>query len=525
MEGANDALKIVIVGHVDHGKSTLIGRLFYDTGSLPPERYAEIVAACKRQGREFEFAYLMDALEEEREQNITIETAQTFFRTEKRPYVIIDAPGHKEFLKNMITGSSTADAAILIVDAAEGMQEQTRRHAYVLSLLGIRQIIVAINKLDRLEFSQKAFAQVSSEVKTFLHSVGLVASYMIPMSAKTGDNIASRTDKAPWYSGPTFVEALDAFLPVIVDQRAPLRLPIQDIYKWDGKRIYVGRVESGTIRVGEEVTIAPTGKSTRVKSIEGWPTAGRMSAGAGESVGLTLVDELFAERGHVIASPPTAPFAATEISASLFWLGRDPLVRGRKYELRLATVSVEAELASVQERIDSSTLEVLERDAAEIHNTETANVRLRLKRPVAADAFDENVKLGRFVIAANGRVAGGGIIRGATNESLGSARRVVRLSDAVTQWPEPNLVDMTSENAIVEFDADPAFIEALGRGERFLFRFPSIDHLHPLTALAYEYDLVFTFRREGQGLSALLSSKDAGKSASAAPDDARDFAI
>lgn len=182
----SETLKIVIVGHVDHGKSTLIGRLFYDTGSIPETRYQEIAATCKAQGREFEFAYLMDALEEERDQNITIDTASTFFKTAKRPYVIIDAPGHKQFLKNMITGASSADAAILLVDGVEGVREQTKRHAYVLSLLGIRQVVVTINKLDMVGYDRDVFRKVENDIRAFLHSVQIIPSHVIPISARTG---------------------------------------------------------------------------------------------------------------------------------------------------------------------------------------------------------------------------------------------------------------------------------------------------------------------------------------------------
>src|SRR5512136_2672824 len=205
----SETLKIVIVGHVDHGKSTLIGRLFYDTGSIPQTRYDEIAATCKAQGREFEFAYLMDALEEERDQNITIDTASTFFHTAKLPYVIIDAPGHKQFLKNMITGASSADAAILLVDGAEGVREQTKRHAYVLSLLGIRQVVVAINKLDMAKYDRAVFQKVENDIRVFLHSVRIVPSYVIPISAREGENIAHRIGKTTWYDGPTVLEALD----------------------------------------------------------------------------------------------------------------------------------------------------------------------------------------------------------------------------------------------------------------------------------------------------------------------------
>jgi len=286
----SDTLKIVIVGHVDHGKSTLIGRLFYDTGSIPEVRYQEIAATCKSQGREFEFAYLMDALEEERDQNITIDTASTFFRTAKRPYVIIDAPGHKQFLKNMITGASSADAAILLVDGAEGVREQTKRHAYVLSLLGIRQVVVTVNKLDMVDYDRKLFRQVENDIRSFLHSVGIVPSHVIPVSAREGENMAKRQGHTPWYGGPTVLEALDTFENIHADRTLPLRLPVQDVYTWDGRRIYVGRVESGEIRKGDEVVFLPSGKITKVKTVEKWHMPDLYSAGAGESIGITTCE-------------------------------------------------------------------------------------------------------------------------------------------------------------------------------------------------------------------------------------------
>ena len=208
-----DTLRIVIAGHVDHGKSTLIGRLFYDTGSLPEERYREIERTCREQGRGFEFAYLMDALEEEREHNITIDTAQTFFRTAKRPYIIIDAPGHKEFLKNMITGAAAADAAILLVDGAEGVREQTRRHAYILSLLGLPQVVVAVNKLDLVGYRRIRFLEIEEEIRRFLGSVGIVPSYVVPISAREGSNIAANSSRMPWYGGTPAPDAADPLSP------------------------------------------------------------------------------------------------------------------------------------------------------------------------------------------------------------------------------------------------------------------------------------------------------------------------
>jgi len=255
-----DTLGFVIVGHVDHGKSTLIGRLLFDTKSLPDEKMAEVERMSAELGREVEFAFVMDHLQEERDQGITIDTAQTFFHTEARDYVIIDAPGHKEFIKNMITGASQAQAALLVVDAEEGVREQTRRHAYLLGMLGLRQLTVLVNKMDRVGCARERFDEVAGDVKAFLSAVDLEAMHVVPISAKDGDNVASASERMPWYPGPTALEALDSFVVPVRPADKPTRLPIQDVYKVDDKRILVGRVESGAVTVGQDVVFLPSGR-------------------------------------------------------------------------------------------------------------------------------------------------------------------------------------------------------------------------------------------------------------------------
>src|SRR5882762_6364733 len=223
MAYARNQLKIVIVGHVDHGKSTLVGRLFYDTGSLPEGKYEKIKSACERRGMPFEWAFLMDGLQSERDQNITIDTAQIWFRTKKRQYVIIDAPGHKEFLKNMITGAANAEAALLLIDAHEGIQENSRRHGYLLNLLGLRQIAVLVNKMDLQNYSRDRFNEIEAEYRQWLISIGLAPKLFIPIAAKHGDNIASQSANMPWYSGPTVLETLDQFKVAELPKNQPLR--------------------------------------------------------------------------------------------------------------------------------------------------------------------------------------------------------------------------------------------------------------------------------------------------------------
>ncbi|HEY5997330.1 MAG TPA: GTP-binding protein [Candidatus Deferrimicrobiaceae bacterium] len=508
-------MRIVIVGHVDHGKSTLIGRLFYDTGSIPEVRYQEIAATCRAQGREFEFAYLMDALQEEREQNITIDTASTAFKTARRPYVIIDAPGHKQFLKNMITGAASADAAILLVDGAEGVREQTRRHAYVLSLLGIRQVLVAVNKLDVVGFSRERFIEVENDIRAFLQSVGIVPAFVIPISAREGENMASRLGRTPWYAGPTVLEALDAFEDAGSEDWLPLRLPVQDVYKWDGRRIYAGRVETGTVRPGDKVLFLPSGKRTRIATVEKWQEPGLASAAAGECVGITTADELFVERGEVIALADRPPARAREIRASVFWLAENPLRAGKEYTIKLATSEARATVLAIEERLDSSTLEVVERHAAELKPAEVGTLLLSLKSDVAADRFEDNPRLGRFVVEDGYHIGGGGIVRSLSNDA-GISEKRIDLGTAFIAGDEGNLVDLTRESADVEFDVTAPFLDALDRGNRVLFRLRDASQTGSVARLAYAHSLRFEFSREGDRVNIVLYGPKRGAVSSGA---------
>ena len=242
---SNQTLGVVIVGHVDHGKSSLIGRLLHDTSSLPEGKKEELEAVCKARGVPFEWSFLLDAFQAERDQAVTIDTTQIYFSTEARNYVIIDAPGHREFLKNMISGAAQADAAVLVVDATEGVREQTKRHAYMLHLLGMKQVCVVINKMDKAKFDPEIFSEVSKQVQNYLETLNLLAAHIIPISARDGDMMASRGENMYWYKGKTLTEALDAFAVSSPPVAQPLRFPVQDVYRYDEKRILVGRIETG----------------------------------------------------------------------------------------------------------------------------------------------------------------------------------------------------------------------------------------------------------------------------------------
>ncbi len=407
-----EQLKIVIVGHVDHGKSTFVGRLFHDTGSLPEGKLEQLRAIAERRGVPFEWANLMDALQAERDQNITIDTAQIWFRTPRRQYVIIDAPGHKEFLKNMVTGAASAEAALLLIDAHEGVQENSRRHGYLLSLLGIRQLAVLVNKMDLQAYSAERFAQLEAEYRAWLKTIDLEPQVVIPISAREGDNIASRSPRMPWWTGDTVLEALDRFGCAEAPTRLPLRFPIQDVYRFDERRILAGRVEAGTLKVGDRLVFSPTNKASTVRTIERWNAAASPTAQAGESVGITLSEQIFVERGAIAALETCPPYELTRFQARLFWMGRTPLRKGQAYKLKLATQEVECHVEAIARVIDASTLDTVAatHDQAQVGRHEVADLTLRTKRLVAFDAHSEIVTTGRFVLVDGVDVAGGGII-------------------------------------------------------------------------------------------------------------------
>jgi bifunctional enzyme CysN/CysC len=408
-------LRVVFVGHVDHGKSTLIGRIFYDTKSLPDGKVEQIQAACKEEGMEFEYAFLLDALLEEQAQNITIDTTQIQFRTAKRPYVIIDAPGHKEFLKNMITGAASADAAVLLIAANEGVREQSKRHGYLLSLLGVRQVVVAVNKMDLVGFDQATYDAVVAEYTAFLKEIGLEARAFIPVSARNGYNVANAARaEMPWYTGPSITDMLDTFEPPKPLHDQPLRFPLQAVYRFDDRRILAGRVEAGTLRVGDTLIFSPGNKTGVVASIERWNAPNRDYAQAGESIGITLTEQIFVERGHVASHQAAAPIESNRFKARLFWMGKGNLAIGQRVKLKLTTQELDAEIVSIERIIDASTLEALPGDRGTIARNDVAEVTIQVRGALAFDNADRNALLGRFVLLEGRQVGGGGIIFGGT---------------------------------------------------------------------------------------------------------------
>ena len=402
-------VRIVIVGHVDHGKSTLVGRLLHETGSLPDGKLEMLKAVSARRGMPFEWSFLLDALQTERDQGITIDTTQIRFRTPSRDVVLIDAPGHAEFLRNMITGASQADGAVLIIDALEGVRDQTRRHGYLLHLLGVKQVAVVVNKMDRVDYSADRFKEISDEISAHLTGLGVTPTAIIPISARDGDGVAELTANIAWYKGPTVVEAIDQLTPARALDELALRLPVQAIYKFDDRRIVAGRVEAGHIGAGDEIVIMPAGKIAKVKSVESWPqTPLSTRQGAGRSVGITLDRELFLERGDIIGHVGAAPRDTRRLRARIFWLHDAPLKAGASILVRLGTMESRATVVTIDKAVDPGDLESVA--TSSIGRNHVGEIDISLAKPVAADPYTENARTGRLVIEVNGRIAGGGLV-------------------------------------------------------------------------------------------------------------------
>ena len=350
-------MNIVIVGHVDHGKSTLMGRLLADTGSLPEGKLEQVKETCRRNSKPFEYAFLLDALKDEQSQGITIDTARCFFKTEKRDYIILDAPGHIEFLKNMITGASRAEAALLMIDAKEGVQENSRRHAYMLSMLGIRQIAVVINKMDLVDYDEGVFERVKAEYLEFLKQINVTPKVVVPASSFMGENIIQQSDKMPWYDGMCILEVLDHFESEQAHEDQPFRMPVQDVYKFtrngDDRRIVAGTIETGTIRAGQEVVFYPSGKKSHVKNIEVFNAPPIEVGRPGMAIGFTMEEQIYITRGELmsIASEP-APKTASRLTANIFWLGKKNLAPGKAYYLKTGAEKVRMEIEKVNGVLD-----------------------------------------------------------------------------------------------------------------------------------------------------------------------------
>jgi bifunctional enzyme CysN/CysC len=420
---------VVIGGHVDHGKSTIIGRLLVDTNSLPDGKLEQVRTMCERTSKPFEYAFLLDALRDERDQGITIDTARIFFKSAQRDYIILDAPGHIEFLKNMITGASRAEAALLVVDAKEGIQENSRRHGTMLSLLGVRQIVVLVNKMDMVDFAESAFDAVVGTISEFLAHLDVQVAHNIPVCGREGDNIVLASTRMPWYSGPTLLQALDGFRTESPPVDKPFRMPVQNVFKFtkfgDDRRIVAGTVDTGLLRSGDTVVFYPSGKKTTVKTLEAFGAGPPTAAQAGMATGFTMTEQVYVERGELATradEPP--PKVSTRLRASLFWLGRTPLAEGGEYTMKLGSARVAMRVEGIERVIDASDLSSTQRKK-HVNRHEVADCIIRLNRALAFDPSSEMTSTGRFVVVHDYEIQGGGIIREALPDHHAAIRQKV----------------------------------------------------------------------------------------------------
>lgn len=426
----DEHISIVMAGHVDHGKSTVIGRLLAETGALPKGKLEQIQTMCRRNAKPFEYAFLLDALKDEQSQGITIDAARCFFRTAKRRYILIDAPGHIEFLKNMITGAARAEAALLVIDAKEGVRENTKRHGYMLSMLGLRQLAVLVNKMDLVDFSQQAFESICQEYTAFLGRLGIVPVNFIPVSGMHGANIAERMTVMPWYTGPTVLEQIDSFQHKEIPRALPFRLPVQDIYKFteqgDDRRILTGTIETGTIAVGDAVVFQPSGKTSRIDSIEYFNTPAKQSVSAGEAPGFTLNTQIYVKPGEWMVKEGETPLqVSTRFRVNLFWMGRAPMVREKTYKLKLGALRSPVKLVEVLSVVDATELGTVA-NKQQVDRHDVAEVILETPKPVAFDVIGDIEQTGRLVIVDNCEIAGAGIILSSVTARSSSLQEHIR---------------------------------------------------------------------------------------------------
>ena len=407
-------MNIVIVGHVDHGKSTVIGRLLADTGTLPKGKLESVKENCRRNSKPFEYAFLLDALKDEQSQGITIDMARCFFKTAERDYIIIDAPGHIEFLKNMITGASRAESALLVIDVDEGIRENSKRHGQMVSMLGVKQVTVLVNKMDLVNFSEEVFEKLKADYSDFLAQIKVKPVSFIPVSAREGDNIATLSERMPWYKGATVLQQLDRFTSDKQLQDKPFRFPVQDIYKFtrqnDDRRIVAGSVSAGSVSVGDEVLFLPSGKQSAIQSVESFNTTPKQIAITGEALGFTLTTQIYIRPGELMVKPSEPlPEVGTRFRVNIFWVGRAPMIMQKEYKLKIGSARTSVKLAEICNTLDASDLSY-SKNKHQLDCRDVGECILETSRPIAFDPASASETTGRFVIVDNYEITGGGIV-------------------------------------------------------------------------------------------------------------------
>ena len=516
-------LRFITCGSVDDGKSTLIGRLLWDSKMVFEDQLASLEADSKKvgtQGGAIDYALLMDGLQAEREQGITIDVAYRYFSTDKRKFIVADTPGHEQYTRNMVTGASTAQVAVILVDARKGLLTQTRRHSFLVSLVGIRNVVLAVNKMDLVDFAAERFSAIVHDYQQFAASLGFASITAIPLSALNGDNMIEASANTPWYTGPTLMEYLETVQLEGDNRHQPFRLPVQ----WVNRphldfRGFCGTIAAGTIRPGDELRVAASGRTSRVTRIVTM-NGDLPEATAGQAVTLTLEDEIDISRGDMLTAPDAPPIYARHPEAHLVWMHDEPLQPGQIYLVKTAAAVTPGRVTAVQYAVDVNTLE--QKQVPTLGLNEIGVVRLELDRPISFDPYRQNRDTGSFILIdrfTNATVAAGMVISAAPMEprkaqtpeirpDLSDASvchpRRISLSEASISSPGVSVVDLTGELDAVEFDVASSFLDYLGKGNRILFRLRSLDQLEAVALLAYEHTLSFEFDRTAEGVSILI---------------------
>ncbi|MDD2735950.1 MAG: sulfate adenylyltransferase subunit CysN [Desulfuromonadaceae bacterium] len=531
-------LRFITCGSVDDGKSTLIGRLLWDSKMVFDDQLASLEADSKKvgtQGGAIDYALLLDGLQAEREQGITIDVAYRYFSTDKRKFIVADTPGHEQYTRNMITGASTAQVAIILVDARKGLLTQTRRHSYLVSLVGITHIVLAVNKMDLIDFNQQQFEAIKNDYEQFAASLGFGEITAIPLSALGGDNMIEPSANTPWYTGPTLMSYLEN-VPVDGDSRAePFRMPVQ----WVNRphldfRGFCGTIAAGTIRQGDELRVAASGQTSRVARIVTM-NGDLPEATAGQAVTLTLEDEIDISRGNMLSAPDAPPLHARHPEANLVWMHDQPLQPGQIYLVKTATAVTPGRVTAVQYAVDVNTLE--QKQVRTLGLNEIGVVRLELDRPISFDPYRQNRQTGSVILIdrfSNATVAAGMIIAAAPMEpqsvqsaglrlelssAAGGLSRRITLSEAAVGSAGVSVVDLTGESAEPAFDVSSSFLDYLGKGNRILLRLRGLEQLQAVALLAYEQTLSFEFDRTAEGVSILLFKRGIVSGGRASGDD------
>jgi bifunctional enzyme CysN/CysC len=405
-------ISLVMAGHVDHGKSTLLAQLLLSGHFFAGDHVVKIRRLCQKAGKNFEPAFLLDAFREEQDQGVTIDITRTRLKTTDRDYIMIDAPGHREFLKNMLSGASQARGAILVVDVEEGICRETKSHLCLLSFLDLEQLVVVVNKMDLLpeEKAQETFEKRRRELEKLLKNFSLQSRHVLPVSARENINISRDSSSFPWYDGEDLLSLLEQ-LPFQENdlQKKTFLMPLQSVLKFDNRRILCGRLEQGRIQNGEEVIFSPSGKRGRIKSLEGWPKKPK-DFFAGQSIGITLEEQLFVERGQIMTPPQNRPICSNEFLARVFWMGKQPLRKNETCLLKMNTQKSRVKVLHIEDLFVAGNDVLLEKNASTLPEYGLAHISFKSQSPLAFQLFKDNAVLGRFVLIRDYQVLGSGCI-------------------------------------------------------------------------------------------------------------------